>query len=204
MMEPETCEYLDGEWTIRGSGPILAIDGPDGDPILTCDTWNAAHFLTPEAVAEYLIEQHGAAKRLAARERDIKRAVEAIGRAASCWTDPDAAACLRAARQALQPLPKPKVPMPETEPQMLVRLKALAADPSLWGEEISPQEKAAIRWAVATIERYRTALEKYANHTTSCLAEPSNPAWTGECNCGVDKLMAELVALAPEPEAPGE
>ena len=77
MMEPETCEYLDGEWrTHKGerSGHVYVI-GSDGDSLFTCDSYSAAHFLTPEAVAEYLIEQHGAAKRLAARERDIERAV---------------------------------------------------------------------------------------------------------------------------------
>jgi len=32
-------------------------------------------------------------------------------------------------------------------------------------------------------------LEKYANHTTSCLAEASNPAWTGKCNCDVESAL---------------
>lgn len=44
--------------------------------------------------------------RLAAREKDIERAVEAIGRAEACWSDANSAACLRAARQALQRLPE--------------------------------------------------------------------------------------------------
>ena len=108
MMEPETREYLDEEWsTHRGEmlGKVYVI-GSDGDPLFTCDSYNAAHFLTPEAVAEYLIDQHRAAKRLAARERDIERAVEAIGRAEEFWSDARAQACLRAARQALQPLPE--------------------------------------------------------------------------------------------------
>lgn len=103
----ELRKYLDGEWTARLCLSLrVIIDGPDGDSILTCDSWNAAHFLTPEAVAEYLMEQHGAARRLAARELDIERAAEAIDRAASCWLHENVAACLRAARQALQPLPE--------------------------------------------------------------------------------------------------
>jgi len=77
--ETELREYLGGKWTIVPSKEPGAsrrvIIGNDGDPIVVCAVHNAAHWLTPEAVAEYLIEQHGAAKRLAARERDIKRAV---------------------------------------------------------------------------------------------------------------------------------
>lgn len=44
--------------------------------------------------------------RLAARERDIERAVKAIGRAEACWSDANSAAHLRTARQALQRLPE--------------------------------------------------------------------------------------------------
>ena len=44
--------------------------------------------------------------KLTARERDIKRAAEAIDRAETCWMTPNAAAFLHAARQALQPLPE--------------------------------------------------------------------------------------------------
>jgi hypothetical protein len=74
-LEAETREYLDGEWfTVHGRS-MSVIYGSDGDPIVTCDSSNAAHFLTHEAAAEYLLEQHSAAKRLAARERDIERAV---------------------------------------------------------------------------------------------------------------------------------
>ena len=75
-IEPEAREYLDGEWTARTCLSLrVIIDGPDGNSLLTCDSWGVAHFLTPEAVAAYLLEQHGAAERLAAREQDIERAL---------------------------------------------------------------------------------------------------------------------------------
>jgi mRNA degradation ribonuclease J1/J2 len=75
-LEAETREYLDGDWRVSNPGMMaLRIVGEDGDSILLCDASNAAHFLTHEAAAEYLLEQHSAAKRLAARERDIERAV---------------------------------------------------------------------------------------------------------------------------------
>lgn len=89
----------------------------------------------------------------------------------------------------------------------LDRLKMLASGtiktdgftPLLW-----PSDVEVLRWALATMERYRGALDKYANHTTSCLAEPSNPAWTGECNCGVGDLLKQIAALSPDPPAPAE
>jgi hypothetical protein len=61
---------------------------------------------TEAAAHDATCEKHPAVIRLAARERDIKRAVEAIGRAAACWSDANAVAFLRAAREALQPLPE--------------------------------------------------------------------------------------------------
>lgn len=58
-LDPETQEYLDGPWTAsEGHRGRVEILGPDGDSILVCGCWNAAHFLTPRAVADYLMELH--------------------------------------------------------------------------------------------------------------------------------------------------
>ena len=76
-IDPETHEYLKGEWrTHKGkrSGHVY-VEGSDGDSLFTCDFYSAAHSLTPEVVAEYLLGQHGAAKRLAAREPEMTDSV---------------------------------------------------------------------------------------------------------------------------------
>lgn len=60
-MDDETREYLDGRWFwhAKESDPLeIVICGNDGDPIVTCCWHNAAHFLTPVAVAEYLMGLH--------------------------------------------------------------------------------------------------------------------------------------------------
>lgn len=63
-MEPETRQYLDEPWTAEPwKYGTVSICGSDGDPLFLCDAWNAAHFLTPAAMAEYLIELHDAARR---------------------------------------------------------------------------------------------------------------------------------------------
>jgi hypothetical protein len=105
MIELETRKYLDEEWrTHRGerSGKVY-VEGSDGDSIFTCDSYSAAHFLTPETVAEYLIEQHGAAKRLAARERDIERAVASLRNALLLPMEDRAAEIISQVRRLLQP-----------------------------------------------------------------------------------------------------
>jgi hypothetical protein len=106
-LEAETREYLDGEWTPRTCLSYrVRIDGPDGDSILTCDSWNAAHAFTPEDVANYLLEQHGATKRLRdeiSRRKDaetellsMRLMVSAWNRCVREWTDGGACgfACL--------------------------------------------------------------------------------------------------------------
>jgi hypothetical protein len=64
MIDPETRAYLDGEWTVRyydnphvGRCAVLSVRY-DGDSIAHLSYRNAAHFLTPESVAEYLMELH--------------------------------------------------------------------------------------------------------------------------------------------------
>jgi len=48
----------------------------------------------------------------------------------------------------------------ETDAEMMERLQRLSANPESWDEEVSPDDKAAIRRALELIERYRAALER--------------------------------------------
>ena len=62
MIDPETRAYLDEGWTMRrlesGTCAPFALYGSDGDTIAVLTCRNAAHFLTPEAMGEYLMELH--------------------------------------------------------------------------------------------------------------------------------------------------
>jgi hypothetical protein len=143
-----------------------------------------------------------------ARERDIERAVRAIGHAQNYWMDDKAAACLRTARQALQPLPE--APMPETEIEMLARLGQLGRPASAW-IDLDPQDVDAIRWAVATMKRYKGALESLRDlrsiHSIDLLV--SLEPWDNRTR-SVPVLLANNVhdiadaALLPAPPAPAE
>lgn len=86
-IDPETQAYLDGEWEAVPVNPVSAeriqipfrgvtIFGPDGDPILQCNCHNAAHFLTPEDVAEYLLELKADRKRLAYAAKRYERSLD--------------------------------------------------------------------------------------------------------------------------------
>jgi len=85
--------------------------------------------------------------------------------------------------------------MPETETEMLHRLEAIASDG--FATEILAEDITAIRWAVATIERYRTALERsrpLVYHT--CASEP-------RCR-GCAMVSIFDAALSPDPPASAE
>ena len=67
MIDADTRAYLDEGWTVTIQPPAphqswsrrLAILGSDGEVILWLNLCqNAAHFLTPEAMAQYLMELH--------------------------------------------------------------------------------------------------------------------------------------------------
>lgn len=58
----------------------------------------------------------------------------------------------------------------------------------------------AIRWAVRRIGELEGALLDYGNHTPNCTADPSNPRWTGKCNCGWRELGRTLAPAAPAKE----
>ncbi len=78
-MDPETRAYLDEPWeVIHGLEGMSIIFGSDGDPIVVCRVRNAAHLMTPEDVADYLMELHEERRR--SRDEAIQQALSAEAR----------------------------------------------------------------------------------------------------------------------------
>ncbi|MFH1110954.1 MAG: hypothetical protein V1790_17410 [Planctomycetota bacterium] len=103
--------------------------------------------------------------------------------------------------------------MPETEPQMLARLEVLAQrrlTVLAWGDELSPDDIAAIRRALAMLKQYRGALEELIPVIHSALdhEQPASPNQDGLCgndNC-LRCVLGWIIhqALSPDPPAPAE
>jgi len=98
--------------------------------------------------------------------------------------------------------------MPETEPQMLARLKELTrprVTVEAWVHELSPDDLNAIRWLLATMERYRAALKERMPKPLPERPDRTERSITwdqGYNTCANCVEMVVRAALAPAPSAP--
>lgn len=93
--------------------------------------------------------------------------------------------------------------MPETETEMLARLKLLTRHRTTiaaWDHELSPDDQAAIRWLLVTMERYRTALELIERDADVWLHSESRDTLGLICTIG----QLAHATLVPDPPATAE
>jgi hypothetical protein len=92
----------------------------------------------------------------------------------------------------------------ETDTEMMERLKQLARyreTVPAWGDDLSPDDLAAIRCALELIERYRTALLKSPKHSSDCEWDWRNcsAANPNVCTCGWAAIRAAALSQDPPP-----